>query len=387
MHPRLSLILEQTKLLSQEGKIVKQKTLHHPPSSNFPKISSSKLSKQKLNSGQASLKTNYQSTAKDSLLSPSGSVVPSSSISHAGVSDSGTMLTMDSVDTSGMLEKMDIDTPPITSLISNDSPVFVHERLDLLRLQGHVLTCAPKNDRLPAFSGKKIAFQHQYYTPEELDLIKISHWPDVYKQCGKDVVILINAQKTSEMVGAVEYEAAGNTTIGHLMSYYHAVSHFRSVKHGPSFEAWKYDQMHAIGSRQPQGGHPGDGYAEYEGIEAGTDAEICTMFQHAKAADILTHLAEAMHRPVTKKIIQESEKDDGSASLNRLGSTGNNLFVCTDYMSPQHIDHDDGISITMQYDKNCQEDEFNFAFTQWGHYIETKKNCLCYFIAIIFMAQ
>ena len=58
------------------------------------------------------------------------------------------------------------------------------------------------------------------------------------------------------------------------------MSHLRPLKHGHSFEAWKSGEMRAIVSCQPQGVHAGDGYTEYEGLNAGTDTEIYAMFQH-----------------------------------------------------------------------------------------------------------
>lgn len=82
-------------------------------------------------------------------------------------------------------------------------------------------------------------------------------------------------------------------------------------------------------------------------------------------------------------------KQSIEAELNLLGSTGINLYYCLNYMSPQHRDHD-----ASHWSACCQlwkdmlasngsatrvpmpDDEFNFAFTEWGLYIVTKPKCV-----------
>lgn len=83
---------------------------------------------------------------------------------------------------------------------------------------------------------------------------------------------------------------------------------------------------------------------------------------------------------VAPTILRELKKTSDAAQLNRLGSTGTNLYYCTNYMSPQHRDRDATWSICMQVEKNGlhQSDEFNFSYTQWGVYIVTEPKCLWY---------
>lgn len=84
---------------------------------------------------------------------------------------------------------------------------------------------------------------------------------------------------------------------------------------------------------------------------------------------------------MVKEAIHEN-KDDVD-KLNPLGSDGSNLYVCTDYMSPQHCDRDMGISLCTQLFKNSKKDEFNFAYSQWGAYIETQENTAWYVVFIL----
>jgi hypothetical protein len=96
------------------------------------------------------------------------------------------------------------------------------------------------------------------------------------------------------------------------------------------------------------------------------------MFIICQAADALTIMARGLYSPLTKTIGETAEE----SGLNHLGTTGANLFVCTDYISPQHTDNDVDMAVCMQFEKNCQSDEFNFSYTEWGMYIETIENCL-----------
>jgi hypothetical protein len=86
-----------------------------------------------------------------------------------------------------------------------------------------------------------------------------------------------------------------------------------------------------------------------------------------------------MLRKVTESIAPEighaiRQTDADTPALNRLGSEGSNLYVCTDYTAPQHHDKDTGISLCCQLNKDVMLDEFCFAYTQWGCYIETRSN-------------
>lgn len=78
--------------------------------------------------------------------------------------------------------------------------------------------------------------------------------------------------------------------------------------------------------------------------------------------------------PEVRQTLHESSQDSGG---NPLGSTCSNLFTCNDYMAPQHCDHDEEMSICTQVEKSgCQEDEYNFSFTEWGVYIETQERTI-----------
>lgn len=82
----------------------------------------------------------------------------------------------------------------------------------------------------------------------------------------------------------MQFEAASAKSLGHLKQHHQQVSRIKPLKRGVSFEAWKYGQMRAIGSRKPQGGRPGDTYTHYAGTDAGTNEEIQTIFGHAQVS-------------------------------------------------------------------------------------------------------
>jgi len=103
-----------------------------------------------------------------------------------------------------------------------------------------------------------------------------------------------------------------------------------------------------------------------------TQISFVMKFMISQAADALTIMACGLYSPLTKTVGETAEE----SGLNHLGITGANLFVCTDYISPQRTDKDVDISVCMQFQKNCCSDEFNFSYTEWGVYIETIENCL-----------
>lgn len=86
------------------------------------------------------------------------------------------------------------------------------------------------------------------------------------------------------------------------------------------------------------------------------------------------HAARHIYYPVTKVI----GRDSVSSGMDPLGSTGSNMFICRNYVSPIHVDDDLTISACMQLDKRCPSGEWNFAYAQWGYYIETIPNTLWY---------
>jgi hypothetical protein len=99
----------------------------------------------------------------------------------------------------------------------------------------------------------------------------------------------------------------------------------------------------------------------------------------SQVANALMFTAKYMHADVSKAL-----QDGGGAkgATNPLGLTGSNLFASNDYMSHQHCDHDIGMSVCSQTAKTCAVDEFNFAYTEWGVYIETLPNtvwCVIYY--------
>lgn len=90
-------------------------------------------------------------------------------------------------------------------------------------------------------------------------------------------------------------------------------------------------------------------------------------------------LGSAMYPGVSQLLRKESRTEtstNSTGALNSLGSTDANIFVCTNYISPQHFDKDVSLSVCIQLDKKCQDDEFHFSYTQWGLYIETIPNSI-----------
>lgn len=87
-------------------------------------------------------------------------------------------------------------------------------------------------------------------------------------------------------------------------------------------------------------------------------------------------MLDLMIGAVSPQARRELHNAFNSAQVNRVGSTGNNLYYCSNYMSPQHRDKDQGISTCVQLSKVCLPDEFNFSYTEWGVYLVTEEKCI-----------
>lgn len=53
------------------------------------------------------------------------------------------------------------------------------------------------------------------------------------------------------------------------------------LKRRKVFDSWSYGKMLPLGSRQPSGGRPGDGYAPYPASTVLDQQDIHTLFAHA----------------------------------------------------------------------------------------------------------
>ncbi|KAG6836756.1 hypothetical protein H0H93_003675 [Arthromyces matolae] len=359
MHPLITLILTETDRLVSKNKEVRQHMyrpkLRAPLSQNL-KIQDSFKKAQK--SHKSSI-LNYPSTfnTADDLPNPSSS---SQNDSRANTNISNSCIYCK-------------DLPSQDRCMRT---ILVNERSDFTTLKDTVLTSAEDpQDRLPLHPKRK----HQdrsnkviYHTPRELGLERIAHRPEILKRgCQRDIVLLLNSEDTSQLVGAVQFNAIPPKTLSRLKQHHRNISTLPPLNRGYSFDAWRYGMMRAIGSRVPQGGRPGDTYTLYAGMEGRNEQEIRMLFGHAENADALVTIAQSIHPHYTRDVGRASPADTSNLGMNRLGTTSNNIFACSNYMSPQHFDDDEDISICAQYKKSCHSDEFNFAFTQWNCFIET----------------
>jgi hypothetical protein len=81
-------------------------------------------------------------------------------------------------------------------------------------------------------------------------------------------------------------------------------------------------------------------------------------------------------QPYAPCVVSELKAD--AKNCNNLGQLGVTSYYCWNYTAPQHNDQDHGWSICTQLRKTSRLDEYNFAYTDWGHYLETRTNCLWY---------
>ena len=70
-------------------------------------------------------------------------------------------------------------------------------------------------------------------------------------------------------------------THGTLIRHHRQVANLKAVRWGASMESFAYGKMYACGSRQPQGGHKADIYAEYPELKVDNDKNIEAVFAYA----------------------------------------------------------------------------------------------------------
>lgn len=170
------------------------------------------------------------------------------------------------------------------------------------------------------------------------------------------------------------------------------------LSRGKVFSKWKYGEMRAMGSRQPVGGRPGDGYGPYDGVSATSVNDIETLFSHVSVGVIFLQIAVWGHcknslqphlhfffeqdiecivaklEPYAPHVVKSLRELGHRANV--LGTYGITAYHCWNYIAPQHYDDDATWTVSYQLRKNnCQEDEFSFALTKWGCYLATVENC------------
>ena len=82
--------------------------------------------------------------------------------------------------------------------------------------------------------------------------------------------------------------------------------------------------------------------------------------------------------PYFKGIVQDLHCVTSEAKMKCLGATGGNIFYCKNYISPSHMDNDKCRPLTAQVQKHCHLDEYHFAYTKWGFFVQIESEVLWY---------
>jgi hypothetical protein len=164
-----------------------------------------------------------------------------------------------------------------------------------------------------------------------------------------------------------------------------------AIGRGGLFQPWRRGTMQGMGSRMPNGGRPGDTYTVYPGMEIRENVDqVRKLFRLAKVSSVGhrqvykelksgfqdIEMALAKVAPYSRTVVQGLRND--SMNCNSLGLLGVTAYYCWNYTAPLHRDFDHGWSVSVQIRKTSKRDEYNFAYADWGHYLETCTNCLWY---------
>ncbi|KDQ52413.1 hypothetical protein JAAARDRAFT_198328 [Jaapia argillacea MUCL 33604] len=235
----------------------------------------------------------------------------------------------------------------------------VEEDKKVKDLIGGIITCADEDDvLLPKNSKGK---ETHIYSLEDLKLMEISHCPEVFARCGRDVVYLINKENNICVGGIVYKPKVDAKTQNTLHQGHRIVTSQKSVKV-------------AVGRRS------GDAYAAYATIDANHSLEVELLFHHAKDTSTLLDLAF----PYFPFVVHNLTDVGRTAGIDPLGKQECNMYYCDSYTAPQHRDRDATLSLCMQFQKvvgvaadgTPHHDEFGFAFTQWGVWVQTDEDSI-----------
>ncbi|KAF8414636.1 hypothetical protein L210DRAFT_989912 [Boletus edulis BED1] len=233
----------------------------------------------------------------------------------------------------------------------------------------------PDEDDVLTPPSKGVPNIAERYVPiSKLNLEHISFKKEIYRHCEQLVIHLMD-DRTQEEVGGVMFNLLAEEEIERLAENQANIKNFsRKIKRRKAMSDWGHGDMRAIGSRQPAGGRPGDGYAPYPESTVLSQGDIHTLF--AYASDIECILAKI--EPHAPSVVKEMKAIGQEACV--LGSYGITGYHCWNYIAPQHLDKDGTWTISYQlFKKGCLPDEFNFCFSHFGKVLDTVENCVWWF--------
>ncbi|TCD60748.1 hypothetical protein EIP91_009601 [Steccherinum ochraceum] len=248
---------------------------------------------------------------------------------------------------------------------------------EMAALDGGVVTWAEEHDRLPPKGLHGAQNNTKYYTPKELGLRVIEPDEAIIDRCKRQIVRVIDA-KSGEHVGGVVYNMFHPETLEEMQDSHARAATGTSVKRGALLQAWQYGDMYAWGFRQPQGGRPGDGYTTYGSTKAENIQDMKNLFDIGCDSECMLQMLRVCDPAAFTKIRQVTRE----AELHRVGTGGTTSYYCKNYMSCIHGDTEAAISMSSQLGLDvAHEDEFDFAFVEYGVVFRTVVNCGWWFDA------
>ncbi|KZV59399.1 hypothetical protein PENSPDRAFT_723076 [Peniophora sp. CONT] len=216
-------------------------------------------------------------------------------------------------------------------------------------------------------------------------LKRVKPHPQILKKYHKHIFIFIE-QDTNILVGGVIFSAFDPGTHQRSLEHHILVSRFPGLRRGASFLEFVYGKMVPVGFRVAARGYPGDEYGPHPVLLKQADQSqknnnndnIHMIFAHAEVGFTQLYVIPDYVPEVVDSICNLSDENQ----LKDMGSSGVSSYYCSNYMSPQHKDADVVWSLCSQLYKDLDtvggdaKKDFNFAFTKWGLYVETRENCV-----------
>ncbi|KAJ7595150.1 hypothetical protein C8J56DRAFT_380268 [Mycena floridula] len=206
--------------------------------------------------------------------------------------------------------------------------------------------------------------------PDEYKLAGIDRDSDVMKNCGRHVFLIVNEDKPQELHNFVYYGAADKVSLRVMRKHSNGLTYLKPIERGVQFDFYGGGNMFQVGSGQGQGGRLGHVYTSFNGTDANTIQGMNMLFDIAE--DTMFH-TEIM-RMISPDMINAVKA--GTASADRLGTVGLNIYYCHGYRAPLHHDRDRVKSICSQlrWIGKRKYHEYAFVDPEWGYYIVTRSN-------------
>ncbi|KAJ7058000.1 hypothetical protein C8F01DRAFT_303822 [Mycena amicta] len=218
---------------------------------------------------------------------------------------------------------------------------------------------APKNGKAKPPPPQK------YVSPEELGLTYYERREGVHDRCGRDIVrFYCRENGKRRLVGGVSFDTFEEPILKILQDN-HQLVRVNGIRRRDALARWSHiGDTTGSGTRQGNGGLPGDIYNAYAWHSGETPQDLTTLMRQALTLDLLVEATSPIFSGAAHQYMELCE----DAELAHFGRYGLTSYHCNNFVSCVHCDRDvkgGCLHPCLQLRKeNCSPDDFNFAYVE-----------------------